>query len=86
VATNVGGPVEIIREGREGYLVAPDDPDAWARTIRRLAEDPWLRREIGSAGRRRVEQAYAPDRHAAAMLDVYERACALSRTRSGGRR
>lgn len=86
VATNVGGPVEIIREGREGYLVAPDDPDAWARTIRRLAEDPRLRREIGSAGRRRVEQAYAPDRHAAAMLDVYERACALSRTRGGGRR
>jgi glycosyltransferase involved in cell wall biosynthesis len=84
VATNVGGPAEIIREGSEGCLVAPDDPDAWARTIRRLAENPRLRQEIGSAGRRRVEQAYTPDRHATAMLDVYERACALSRTRSGG--
>ncbi len=33
IATTVGGLPEIIREGENGYLVPPDDPDALARAI-----------------------------------------------------
>jgi glycosyltransferase involved in cell wall biosynthesis len=36
LATNVGGPPEIIREGREGYVLAPGEPAAWARAVRRV--------------------------------------------------
>ena len=46
VATNVGGPPEIVEDGREGYLVAPREPAAWAQAIRRY------RRGAQSAGRR----------------------------------
>jgi glycosyltransferase involved in cell wall biosynthesis len=74
LATNVGGPSEIIENGREGYLLSPSEPDAWAQAIRTVAESPELRGALGLAGRRRVEQAFTVERHVAAMLSVYERA------------
>ncbi len=76
LATNVGGPPEIVADGREGYLLPPREPAAWARAIRRVAESPDRGLEMGRAGRRRVEQAFTVERHVAAMLDVYERAIA----------
>jgi len=76
IATNVGGPAEIIEDGTEGYLLAPREPSAWARAIRRLAESPDRALEMGRAGRRRVEQAFTVAHHVAAMLDLYERAIA----------
>jgi L-malate glycosyltransferase len=79
IATDVGGPPEVIEDGREGYLLAPREPGAWARAIRRLFEDPELGRRLGRAGRRRVEQAFTVDRHVAAMCEVYEHALARSR-------
>jgi glycosyltransferase involved in cell wall biosynthesis len=74
LATDVGGPSEIIENGREGYLLSPTEPEAWARAVRTIAESPELRREMGLAGRRRVEQAFTVERHVAAMLSVYQRA------------
>ncbi len=74
VATNVGGPPEILTDGCEGFLVDPRDPEAWAAAIRRFAENPALGREMGRAGRLRVERAFSLDRHVNSMLDVYERA------------
>jgi glycosyltransferase involved in cell wall biosynthesis len=74
VATSVGGPPEILQDGREGFLVEPRRPPAWAQAIRRLADDPRLGEEMGRAGRRRFEDAFTVDRHAGAALEVYERA------------
>lgn len=76
VATDVGGPAEIVEDGREGFLVPPREPQAWARAIRCIAEDPTTAREMGEAGRRRVEQAFTVERHVRALLDVYARAMA----------
>lgn len=74
ISTDVGGPLEIIEHGREGYLVSPHEPAAWAQAIGRIAESPDRAREMGLAGRRRVEAAFTAEHHAARMLDVYERA------------
>jgi L-malate glycosyltransferase len=76
VATNVGGPAEIIADGREGYLVAPREPIIWAQAIGRLAEHREQALEMGRAGRRRAEEAFSLADHAAAVLEVYERAIA----------
>jgi L-malate glycosyltransferase len=76
IATDVGGPAEIITDGREGLLVPPRDPVKWAAAIGRLAESPERRREMGRAGRLRVEQAFSGGHHAEEMLEVYERAIA----------
>ena len=39
LGANLGGIAELVRDGVDGILVAPDDPVAWAATIRRLADD-----------------------------------------------
>lgn len=79
VATAAGGSPEIIRDGVDGLLVPPDDPEALARSLDRLLGDPALRRRLGEAARRRV----AVDFSLAAMLDrveaVYERVLAERR-------
>lgn len=76
VATAAGGSPEIIRDGVDGLLVPPDDPDALARSLDRLLGDPGLRRRLGEAARRRVAERFS----LAAMLDrveaVYERVLA----------
>ena len=70
VATNVGGPPEILSDGEEGFLVAPRAPEAWAQAIRRFVEDPTRGEEMGRAGRRRVETAFTDERQRPAILDV----------------
>jgi len=76
VATNVGGPAEIIEDGREGYLVAPREPRVWAQAIRRILDTPDRGLEMGRAGRHRVEQLFTIEHHVAATLDTYRRAIA----------
>jgi L-malate glycosyltransferase len=71
IATDVGGPAEIVTDGREGCLRAPRDAGAWAQAIELLVEDPARARAFGAAGRRRVEQEFTLERHVRAMLDVY---------------
>jgi glycosyltransferase involved in cell wall biosynthesis len=73
LATNVGGPAEILEDGREGYLLSPDEPAAWAVAARAILEQPELARRMGEAGRERA-QAFTDERHAEAILAVYERA------------
>lgn len=54
VATAIGGPAEIIRDGVDGVLVAPRQPEALAAAITRLLDDEPRRRAIGAASQRAV--------------------------------
>jgi glycosyltransferase involved in cell wall biosynthesis len=74
IATNVGGPSEIVIDGVGGFLVDPADHDAWARAVKYFADHPQLGREMGLAGRHRVEREFGSERHLEAILDVYEQA------------
>jgi len=76
VATELGGPRELIADGREGYLVPPREPAAWARAIRAVLERPDGGAGMGRAGRERVLREFTTGHMAAAMLTVYERALA----------
>jgi L-malate glycosyltransferase len=78
LATRVGGPAEVIEDGREGLLLDPRDPDTWARAAASLLADPARRARMGAAGR---ETARRFDRgaYARAMVEVYEETAALSR-------
>jgi len=48
VATAVGGIPEAVRDGENGFLVAPDSPTELAELFRRLANDADLRRRFGA--------------------------------------
>ncbi len=72
VATSVGGPRELVEDGREGLLVAPRDARAWAAAVRRVLEGPEAGAAMGRAGRARVEREFTFAQQASAMLRVYE--------------
>jgi L-malate glycosyltransferase len=76
LATTVGGPAEIIRDGIDGVLLEPRDPARWADAIARLAVSPGLRARLSDAAAERAKDFALPT-HVAAMCDVYERAIGL---------
>lgn len=49
VATNVGGQVDIVKQGRNGLLVSPEDPAALAGEIAALIKDPDKRKAMHAA-------------------------------------
>jgi glycosyltransferase involved in cell wall biosynthesis len=58
VATAVGGTPELVREGKNGFLVPPGAPAALARRMVDLLDDERLRRRMGAVGRRIVEREF----------------------------
>ena len=73
VATDVPGCREIARQGINALLVPPDNADALADAIARLANDKDLRRKFGEAGRRLVESEYSAERVGANIVALYDR-------------
>lgn len=71
VASRVGGIPEAVVHGETGLLVPPGDPDALARAVRRLADDPALARRLGEAARRRVREKFSADAMVEGTLEVY---------------
>ena len=62
VATNVGGNPEVVQEGRTGFLVAAQNPEALADRICRVLEDRAMAARFGEAGRRRVAEQFSMER------------------------
>jgi glycosyltransferase involved in cell wall biosynthesis len=60
VASAHGGLTEIFTDGETGLLVAPDDPQALAAALRRLAGDPLLRARLAAAAAADVRRRYPP--------------------------
>lgn len=50
VATNVGGNPELVKDGINGLLVPPGDPESLASAIVKLLKDRDLREKMGEAG------------------------------------
>jgi glycosyltransferase involved in cell wall biosynthesis len=58
IATEAGGPPEILDHGQAGLLVPPRSPEALAAAIRHLATDPDLAARLRRAAHERVRQHY----------------------------
>jgi len=54
VTTDCGGMAEAVTDGVEGFLVPIRDPHSLAEALVKLAEDPALRKRMGTASRERV--------------------------------
>lgn len=72
VASDVGGPAEILEHGRTALLFRPLDVDGLAEAVSALVADPALRRRIGGAARHRVRQRWTWPKRVATMRKVYE--------------
>lgn len=71
VATDVAGCREVVLDGNTGLLVPPRDPDALARAVRRLLDDPQLAHRLGTAARDRVEQEFSEPLVVAQTMRLY---------------
>ncbi len=65
--------------GETGLLVPRNDVDAVVRALDRILADAPLRRRMGQAGRRRVEEYFAMDKYIQRVLAVYHKAIDRSR-------
>jgi glycosyltransferase involved in cell wall biosynthesis/GT2 family glycosyltransferase len=54
IASDLGGPSEVVTDGVDGLLCPPDDPAALADRLRRLDADPELRMALGEAAAQRA--------------------------------
>jgi len=68
VASRIAGNVELVEEGRTGWLVPPDDPAALALALAAMLESPERRAAMGRAGRLAVETGYTWNSVAARYL------------------
>ena len=80
IAARVGGLPEVVGSNA-GVLVPPEDPDALANAIRRLAMDSSARERMGDAGRRRVQRLFSLEGQADAIGQTYEAILAAGRPR-----
>lgn len=55
IVSNVRGHVDLIDDGKGGFLVPPLDADGFAKAITRLIENPQLREEMGNYNREKVK-------------------------------
>ncbi len=71
VATSLGGLPELVDDGVDGFLVAPNDPRALADLLTRVQGDPARLLSMGEAGRRKVAVAFAPRVHLESIMATY---------------
>ncbi len=73
VASDSGGPAEIVEDGRSGRLFRTGDAVALAAALGAVLDDAGAARRMGDAGRERVFALFGRERYARAMQEVYGR-------------
>lgn len=83
VSTNVGSIDELVVEGETGFLTPPGDPQSLADKIAFLLDNPDVARELGQAGRRRVEEHFSKETMVRSFEDLFERLVLEREARKG---
>jgi glycosyltransferase involved in cell wall biosynthesis len=71
VATQVGGTVDVIRDGFTGILVKPGDVLQLSQGLLGLLDDRESARRLGAAGRRAVEEVFSLDSVVERYIGLY---------------
>lgn len=72
IGAAVGGIKHTVVDGKTGYLVPPKDPEAVARRLATLYNQPRHARRLGEAGMQRAYQRYTWGNVAAQLAAIYE--------------
>jgi glycosyltransferase involved in cell wall biosynthesis len=73
VSTWVNGVPELIRDGIDGYTVAPGDSAALADAIERLMSDEGRRESLARAGRQRAEEVVDLSKNVGQLAALFEK-------------
>lgn len=72
IATDLGGPAEIIEHGVTGLLAPPGEPARWAEAVNRVLADPDGARARTACGRAVAVESFGANRHARAMAAILD--------------
>ena len=72
IATDVGGIPLLVRHGKNGYLVKPEDSKSLEKFVSILLEDSDLRKKMGFFGRKLAEKEFTVDKMVNETLKVYK--------------
>jgi glycosyltransferase involved in cell wall biosynthesis len=84
VGSHVGAIPEVVSDGETGLLVPPDNPEALADALVRIARDPGRRAAMGRAGADRAEHAFSLSQMVGGTLAVYSEALGRPVVRRAG--
>jgi glycosyltransferase involved in cell wall biosynthesis len=73
IASAAGGIVDIVRDGRNGFLVPPGEAGPLANAVTRMMDDPAAAREMGLHGRDDVEAGFSWSVIVGRLAEVYRR-------------
>jgi glycosyltransferase involved in cell wall biosynthesis len=58
VSTNISGVTELLKDGINGLVVEPEDPEAFSRAMLQLITDPAYRKQLGKAAEKTVRERF----------------------------
>jgi colanic acid/amylovoran biosynthesis glycosyltransferase len=71
ISTKVGGIPELVTDHKNGLLADPADSDQLTEIMMSLLQDPEFAEELGSCGRRLVEEKFAWPLVTSELVDLY---------------
>jgi glycosyltransferase involved in cell wall biosynthesis len=71
IASVAGGIVDIVQDGRNGFLVPPGDAAGLAAAVARMMEDPARARALGLQGREDAAERFSWDAVADRLAEIY---------------
>ena len=72
VATRVGGNTDIIRDGINGILVEPQNPDQLFAAMQKILTNKALAEKLGSEARKTVEGRFSMDYVVGHYINLYQ--------------
>lgn len=72
IATAIGANFRLIDDGKNGFLVPPEDYSLWEARIEQLLLDQKLRKQLGKKGRNTVHQNYSLEMNKEKYLSIFE--------------
>jgi glycosyltransferase involved in cell wall biosynthesis len=72
VSTSVAGIPELVIEGKNGFLVQPEDVSALTQALKRLVEDAPLRNMMGGQSKEIVSNEHNLERNASRLIEIIQ--------------
>jgi glycosyltransferase involved in cell wall biosynthesis len=79
IGADIGSIGALIRDGGNGYLFKPGDPNDLAAKTEALIANPTSTERMRTAARQTYEEGYTAERNYAALMRIYESAIEVSR-------
>jgi len=73
IATNNGGTVDIIEDGKSGYLIPPQSRERIINTIQTILQNPGQKEDIKKAATKRVKDYFTAEKMTEKTIETYSK-------------